>query len=49
MKEAHDIIQELLDCIPPESEDADWWEDDFRRAVKRANQYLDEQERNETL
>lgn len=35
------LAQDLLDAIPPQSDDADWWPDSLRRAVDAANGHLD--------
>jgi hypothetical protein len=35
------VLQDLVDSVPGETADADWWGDDLKRAVQKANQALD--------
>lgn len=38
---AEDIIQDLLDAIPSQNNDRDWWPDELTAAVRKAKAYLD--------
>ena len=42
IEKANDIIENLLDAIPKQTNDADWWEDDLTNAVHNAKTWLSE-------
>lgn len=37
-----EALQQLLDAIPPQTNDCDWWGDDLTGAIKNAEELLGE-------
>jgi hypothetical protein len=37
-------VQDLLEAIPPQNNDQDWWPDELTRAVREANKAIDKAE-----
>jgi hypothetical protein len=40
---ANDIINNLLEAIPGQIEDSDWWPDELRHAIENANTFLNDE------
>lgn len=34
------VLQDLVESIPNQTEDADWWPDSLRTAIEKANEYI---------
>lgn len=44
-----DALQDLVESIPGQTEDADWWPDSLRAAIERANEHIQDWQNKEGL